>query len=132
MVSEKQLNQQIIFCGARNDIPKLLQGLDVFTLPSKGEGISNTILEAMASSLPVIATRVGGNPELVDENNTGMLVPSNNPQAMADAILVYINDMALAKKHGEAGRQRVEALFSLNKMVENYIKIYDKLLCRVD
>ncbi|MDH5259027.1 MAG: glycosyltransferase, partial [Gammaproteobacteria bacterium] len=104
----------------------------IFVLPSLNEGISNTILEAMASGLPVIATRVGGNIELVDENITGLLVPTNNPNEMADALLVYIKDIELARKHGKAGRERVEALFSMNKMIENYTKVYDSLLALSD
>jgi len=127
---EKHISEYVIFLGARNDIPELLSELDIFTLPSRGEGISNTILEAMASGLPVVATRVGGNPELIDENVTGLLVPSNNSTEMAKALSVYINDIALAQKHGKLGRQRVQALFSMDKMIENYTKVYDSLISR--
>ncbi len=128
LVAGKGLSESIIFSGARNDIPELLASMRIFVLPSRGEGISNTILEAMASSLPVIATNVGGNPELVEENETGMLVPSNNADKMAEAILLYINDLPLAEQQGKAGRQRVEALFSMNKMIENYTKVYDSVM----
>jgi len=128
LVVEKALSDHVVFLGARNDIPEILSQLDIFILPSRGEGISNTILEAMASSLPVIATRVGGNPELVDENDTGMLVPSDHPEKMADALRIYIDDMTLAHKHGEAGRKRVEALFSMGSMIKNYAEVYDSLL----
>ena len=71
--------------GERNDIPELMRGMDLFVLPSLREGISNTILEAMASGIPVVATRIGGNPELVVEGETGMLVPPSDPIAMASA-----------------------------------------------
>ena len=129
LVNEKKLASNVIFTGARNDIPSLLSEMDIFVLPSRGEGISNTILEAMASSLPVIATRVGGNPELVDEAVTGKLVPSNDAKKMADAINFYLDDKPLTGLHGKAGRQRVEAMFSMDKMVASYVEVYDSLLC---
>ena len=75
--------------GARGDVAESLRGFDLFVLPSKAEGISNTILEAMATGLPVVATRVGGNPELVVEGKTGTLVPSSDPAALAGAIARY-------------------------------------------
>lgn len=114
--------------GEQNDVPRLMQSMDLFVLPSLAEGISNTILEAMACGLPVVATRVGGNPELVDDGNTGMLVPQADPDAMAQAIRRYLNDEALLKVHGEAGRKRVLAQFSKDKMVAEYMAVYDSLL----
>ncbi len=92
--------------GARDDVPEILRGLDCFVLPSLAEGISNTILEAMASGLPVVATRVGGNPELIEDGMTGRLVPQANAEAMAGALFHYYDDPALARRHGRAGRQR--------------------------
>ena len=96
------------FAGERNDIPEIMRGLDCFVLPSRGEGISNTILEAMACALPVVATRVGGNAELVEDGVTGRLVPAADPAALAQAIVNYFEDPALAHQHGRAGRNRVE------------------------
>src|SRR5207244_3676373 len=80
--------------------------LDVFTLSSIAEGISNTILEAMASGLPVVATRVGGNPELVDDGLTGTLVSARDERALADALAAYVDDQHLVAVRGKAGRQR--------------------------
>jgi sugar transferase (PEP-CTERM/EpsH1 system associated) len=114
--------------GSRDDTPHLLRCLDIFVLPSLAEGISNTILESMASGLPVLATRVGGNPELVKETHTGTLVPPNNAQAMADALQSYIEDPQMMRRHGAEGRQRVEQEFSLTHMVERYMAVYDALL----
>jgi sugar transferase (PEP-CTERM/EpsH1 system associated) len=114
--------------GARDDIPRLLQGLDLFVLPSKAEGISNTILEAMASGLPVLATGVGGNPELVVEGETGRLVAPEAPDAMADAIEGYLQQPELLARHGRAGRQRVETSFSMEAMVNNYLAVYRELI----
>ncbi len=89
--------------GERADIAEIMRGLDVFVLPSLAEGISNTILEAMATGLPIIATRVGGNPELVEEGRTALLVPADDPRAMAAAIAVYADDAAKRQQHGAAG-----------------------------
>jgi len=128
VVKQHDFDNQIIFTGARDDIPEMLQKMDIFVLPSLGEGISNTILEAMATALPVIATNVGGNSELVVQDKTGLLVPPNNPKAMALAMNRYIENSDLIKIHGTSGRQRVEKLFSMPSMVKHYIRIYDELL----
>ena len=114
--------------GERQDIPEILRGIDCFVLPSLSEGISNTILEAMSSSLPVIATNVGGNPELVENGKTGQLVPPNNPDALATAIIKYATTQALATEAGKLGRQAVEQKFSLDSMVGAYCALYDSLL----
>lgn len=111
--------------GSRDDMPALLRGMDIFVLPSLAEGISNTILEAMASGLPVIATHVGGNPELVVEGQTGTLVPPANPDVMADALQRYIKDAVMRHQHGMQGRQRIEQEFNLDTMVQRYLSVYD-------
>jgi sugar transferase (PEP-CTERM/EpsH1 system associated) len=117
------ISGQVWMPGEREDIAELLQGMDLFILPSIAEGISNTILEAMATGLPVIATRVGGNPELVDED-TGMLVPPSDPDAMAAALGSYARDHDKARRHGKAARARVEREFSLTHMVAEYARVY--------
>jgi sugar transferase (PEP-CTERM/EpsH1 system associated) len=114
--------------GEKDDIPEIMRGLDLFVLPSLREGISNTILEAMASGLPVIATDVGGNPELVVEGETGTLVPPADPMALAETIRRYLNDNNLLVLHGKAGRQRAEARFSMEAMVNGYLTVYDGVL----
>lgn len=114
--------------GAREDVPTLLRGLDIFVLPSQVEGISNTILEAMASGLPVVATRVGGNTELVVEGDSGWLVPANDPTAMAAALRAYIDIPATRRAHGIAARWRIERSFSMAAMVNAYITVYDAVL----
>ena len=114
--------------GARSDVPEIMRALDIFALPSQAEGISNTILEAMASGLPVVATEVGGNAELVAAGETGALVPAQDPHAMAQAFLRYTADAALRQSHGAAGRQRVERSFSIDNMVERYTRLYQSLL----
>lgn len=116
--------------GSRDDIADLMRQFDVFVLPSLGEGISNTILEAMACGLPVVATSVGGNSELVDAGLTGTLVPPADPEAMAQALLTYFEDNALVRSHGAAGRAKIEAQFSMEAMVRGYMGVYDAVLER--
>ena len=116
--------------GERADVPDVMRGLDAFVLPSKAEGISNTILEAMSSALPVLATRVGGNAELVEEGRTGTLVPAGDVQAMAQALVALASAPAAACALGRAGRERVEQRFSLQAMVAAYQRTYDELLGR--
>ena len=114
--------------GERSDIPEILHALDVFVLPSLGEGLSNTVLEAMSTGLPVVATRVGGNPELVIEGQTGLLVTAGDPLAMAAAIEHYLREPGLMQQHGRAGRRKIEQDLSLEKMVEGYLAVYDAVM----
>lgn len=116
--------------GERADVADVMRGLDVFVLPSKAEGISNTILEAMASGLPVLATAVGGNVELVAQDRTGHLVPAGDPEAMAQALLALWRDPSQARQLGANGRADVEARFSLQAMVGAYQALYDRQLGR--
>jgi sugar transferase (PEP-CTERM/EpsH1 system associated) len=116
--------------GARDDVPAILRGLDLFVLPSLAEGISNTILEAMASGLPVVATRVGGNAELVEDGLTGRLVPAAGFEALASAILDYFKRPQDARRHGRAGRVRAERQFSLDRMAADYDRLYARMLAR--
>jgi glycosyltransferase involved in cell wall biosynthesis len=114
--------------GERNDVPGILRGLDCFVLPSLAEGISNTILEAMASGLPVIATRVGGNAELIEEDVTGKLVPSADPEAIATALLAYFGDATVARQHARAARRAAEDKFGLKRMISRYGEVYEEAL----
>jgi sugar transferase (PEP-CTERM/EpsH1 system associated) len=114
--------------GERADVPDILRGLDCFVLPSLAEGVSNTILEAMATGLPVIATRVGGNSELVESGMTGTLVERANSEALAHAILAYFNDRATARRHAKAALRVTESRFSLTKMVSDYVSTYERAL----
>jgi sugar transferase (PEP-CTERM/EpsH1 system associated) len=113
--------------GFRDDTAELYRSLDLFVLPSRREGISNTILEAMASGLPVLATRVGGNPEIVADGETGLLVPAADPAAMAEALAGYAADPERLSSHGAAGRKQALERFSLAAMVAGYRGVYDSL-----
>ncbi len=117
--------------GERDDVPDLMRGMDVFVLPSKAEGISNTILEAMACGLPVVATRVGGNAELVEEGVTGYLVEAEQVSAMKEAMLRYAQDESLRREHGQAARTRVERQFSMSAMVGRYVSEYEDILTKI-
>lgn len=118
------LAARVDFTGDSAAVAEELQRMDVFVLPSLAEGISNTILEAMASGLPVIATEVGGNPELVADSATGVLVEAQDEAALSNAIERYVDDAELRQRHGAAGRVLVERRFSLDRMVQDYDAIY--------
>jgi sugar transferase (PEP-CTERM/EpsH1 system associated) len=115
--------------GASNQVPELLQALDVFVLPSLNEGISNTVLEAMASGLPVLASAVGGNVELVDDGVTGRLFCASDSQELAGLLEHYLDDAGLRRRHGAAAREAAERRFSLATMIDNYAAVYERL-CR--
>lgn len=116
--------------GARDDIPDIMQAIDVFVLPSRNEGISNTILEAFASGLPVIATAVGGNVELVEDGVTGRLVPSGDMAALVQALLFYLDAPARIAEHGASARRQAEQRYSIPVMADAYAAVYDKTLAR--
>ena len=125
LITEAGVDGLIWFAGERNDVAEIMQTMDLFVLPSINEGISNTILEAMATALPVIATDVGGNPELVINNQTGYLVPRQDPIAMAEVFKHYLDNPDLIAVHGKAGRARCESTFSLDRMIVDYMNVYD-------
>ena len=114
--------------GERSDVPTVMRGLHCFVLPSLAEGVSNTILEAMATALPVLATDVGGNSELVRPGQTGTLVPAADADAMARALADLALDPQRAAGLGRAGRAEVDARFSLQAMVQTYQALYERLL----
>lgn len=122
------VRERVWLAGERADVPDILRGLDCFVLPSLAEGVSNTILEAMATGLPVIATRVGGNSELVESGMTGTLVVRANSEALAHAMLAYFNDRATARRHAKAALRVTESRFSLTKMVSDYVSMYERAL----
>lgn len=126
---QPDLAGRVKFLGEREDVPVLLMGFDVFVLPSLAEGISNTILEAMATGLPVVATRAGGNSELVEDGVTGILVPVAEPGALAEALRAFLTDPHLRAIHGKAGRQRAVEEFGLERMVGRYRDLYLALAC---
>ena len=115
------------FPGARNDIPELMRSFDLFALSSIAEGTPVTLLEAMACGLPVVATAVGGIPEVVQDGVNGALVPASNPQALANALDLYAADAARVALHGAAARTNIERHYSVAAMVGAYTALYDRL-----
>lgn len=116
--------------GERSDVPDVMRSLDCFALPSLAEGISNTILEAMSTGLPVVATDVGGNADLVVNGSTGQIVPPADVEALATALVRMASDPARAVVMGRAGRAEAERRFSMQAMVDAYQGVYDRLLGR--
>jgi len=127
-VTERRLSAAVVFTGARANVRDYLDAMDVFVLSSVTEGLAMTLLEAMAAGLPVVATRVGGNAEVVEDGVTGRLVPASNAKALADAIVSMIESPAAARAMGDAGRERVTRLFSLEAMVRRYQAVYEVAL----
>ena len=123
-VAEHGLVGDVCLPGSQLDVVPWLAQMDLFVMGSRREGISNTILEAMAAGLPIVATRTGGNVELVDDGKTGALVPPQSPDALADAMEAYVRHEQLRLEHGTAGRRRVVDEFSLEAMVGRYAALY--------
>jgi glycosyltransferase involved in cell wall biosynthesis len=122
--------ERVRFLGVRRDVPGILGATDVFTLTSVSEAASLTLLEAMASSLPVVVTAVGGNPEIVRDGVDGLLVPRGDDAALASALIGLLDDPARAARLGASGRSRVEERYRLERTVERYGRLYERLAGR--
>lgn len=122
------LNQYIKFVGESDDIPLMLSLMDIFVLPSLGEGLPMSLLEAMAAKLPVIASSVGDIPKIISHNQNGLLVPSNNKVALKNAISTLLRDQQKRQVIANSGYLTVSQKFSAQKMVKKYIELY-KLEC---
>jgi len=127
-VTEIGLSDLVWMAGDRDDVAELMQLMDVFVLPSLAEGISNTVLEAMATGLPVIATNVGGNPELISEGENGRLVKVGDEQGLAEAIGELVDNPELRTEMGKKGMERVKSTFNWQRAVSEYLGVYDELL----
>jgi len=127
-VRARNLEKNFRFLGFRSDVNELLWTFDIFTLPSLYEGLPNVVLEALASSLPVVATPVDGTKEAVVDNETGFLVPVKDVEGLANALIKLLSDPALARRIGKNGRKRVEDVFSLEKQVKSFEKLYESYI----
>jgi glycosyltransferase involved in cell wall biosynthesis len=125
LATDLRLAEHVVFHGELRDIPALLARARLFVLPSQSEGISLTLLEAMARGLPIVATAVGGNSEVVEAGATGLLVPARAPEALGQAIAALLADPARGRQMGLAGRRRVENCFDIRKMMARYEALYD-------
>ena len=122
------LTENVRFLGWCSDMPQVLSALDLFVLPSSNEGLPRSILEAMAAAVPVVATNVGGNAELVVTERTGLLVPPRDPNALAAAIEKLLRAPDTAREMGRAGRLMVEQHFSLRAAALGVERVFDQLL----
>jgi glycosyltransferase involved in cell wall biosynthesis len=122
--NELGLEGKLVFAGFRKDVPRILATLDLFVMSSHMEGLGTTVLDAMAASLPVVATHAGGIPEAVKDGKTGILVPKRQPERLAEGIISLLRDPDLRKKMGQAGAQRVDRKFSAEAMVEGNLRVY--------
>lgn len=126
-VAAAGIDSQVWLPGSRTDIAAILCGIDIFAMSSIAEGTPGSALEAMASALPVVGTRVGGIPEVIDDGATGLLVPPSDAGAMAAALERYVRSPQLAAQHGAAGRERIQRHYNINAMVAGYQSLYDTL-----
>jgi glycosyltransferase involved in cell wall biosynthesis len=125
-VVKRKLDAHVRFLGFRSDVPALLSLFDVFVLPSLSEGLSMALLEAMAAGKPVVATRVGGNSELVLDGDTGFLIDAESPQSISDRVVQVLRDKEGAARMGNRGRSRVQDKFSFRAMVDAYQSHYEQ------
>ena len=132
LTKELNLNKSVIFTGNREDIPQILASLDLFILSSVSEGFGRSAAEAMACAKPVVATKVGGLPEVVEDNITGDLILPKNPNTLAEAIIVLLQDKEKAQRMGQAGRKRTEKMFSLQHNIRQTVELYEKILSNDD
>ena len=128
MAEELGIRQKIHFLGKRSDIPVILSSLNVSVLCSTNEGFSNVILESMAAGKPVVATKIGGSPEMVTNGVTGYLVPPADSYSLAKAIINLLNEPNKAEEMGKAGRKIAQEKFTTEAMVKNYEKLYQELI----
>jgi glycosyltransferase involved in cell wall biosynthesis len=125
---ELGVDRYIRMLGFRQDVPDLLPQLDLFVLPSLSEGLSVAILEALAVGVPVIATAVGGSPEVIDSGKDGLLVPPADPNALAESICLLVKDKELRTRLAKAGQEMVYRRFTLPRLVRETTDVYKKLL----
>lgn len=132
MAEELGVRQNLHFLGKRNDIPRILSSLDISVLCSTSEGFSNVILESMAAGKPVVATDVGGSPEMVIDGLTGYLVPPADSDALAKAVMNLLEDPEKARDMGDEGRKLVQNKFTIGTMVKSYENLYKNLYTELD
>jgi glycosyltransferase involved in cell wall biosynthesis len=126
--AELGLRNRVVFTGYRKDIAEILSELSVSVLPSLSEGLSNVLLESMAAGVPTVATRVGGNSELIEDGVSGLLIPPSDANALTDALHYFLQDPRRAQQLGQAASARITERFSLTDMVRRTEEHYLKLL----
>lgn len=129
-IADLGLDGRVVLCGAFDAVDEFLAAADLFVLPSLEEGMSLSLLEALAAERPVIATDIAANQALVEHERQGLLVPPQDPQALAAAVLRLFSDRALAQTLGQAGRQRVEREFSLSERAGDHLRLFERLVAQ--
>ncbi len=124
----KPFGDSVRFLGYLSNVDEILPAVDVLAVPSLYEGLSLSLCEAMANGIPAVATRVGGNPEVIEDGANGFLIPSNDPDALAEKLGALLKDDLLRRKMGDAARATIEEKFSTRRMIEDYLDLYEDLL----
>ncbi len=127
-VEENEMTGNVIFAGERRDVTSCLRGCDIFILPSRGEGISNALLEAMANGLPCIVSMVGGNLKLIKHGETGMIFEKEDPEGLMHCITELLHDKDMAFKLGNNAKELIKREFSIEVIANQYLELYSKLL----
>ena len=128
LATQLGLDEQVFFLGMREDVPELLSIMDAFVLPSRNEGMGRALVEAMAMGLPCVATSVGGVPEVVTDGETGLLVPAEEPKALAEAITRLAKDAELSKRLAQAAQRRALSAFGAQTMVNQISAVYQNFI----
>jgi glycosyltransferase involved in cell wall biosynthesis len=127
LIHELGLERHVLLPGFRPDVLSLLKAFDVFVMPSITEGLGTSILDAMACTKAVVASDVGGIPEVVDRDVTGLLVPARDASALGAAVIRLLRDPALTSRLAAAGRTRIERRFTADRMVQETLDVYRRL-----
>jgi glycosyltransferase involved in cell wall biosynthesis len=132
LAAELGVTDYLVFAGYQEDMARFYSAMDVSVLTSLTEGLSIALLESMSHGLPVVVTRVGGNPEVVMDGETGFLVPPKNSAAFAEKVVCLLQDRDLRSRMGNAARVRIDREFRLGDVAARYLRIYEELLCSTD
>ena len=127
-VRRLNLQENVFFLGMRTDIPHLLDSVQIFALPSLWEGLSIALLEAMAASLPIVATRVSGTDQVLEDGRNGIVIEPRDQGAIARGLLALLSDRSMATTLGETARQKVESEHSSDRVAEQYLRVYDRIM----
>jgi glycosyltransferase involved in cell wall biosynthesis len=128
LIADRGLAEYVVLAGYREDVDSIYRAMDVSVLTSLSEGLSITLLESMKAGLPVVATGVGGNPEVVDDGITGFVVPPRDPEAFAAKVALLLQDGSLRYRMGCAGRARAERHFRIERTAARYLQVYEEVL----
>ena len=129
LIGKLGIGGSVRMLGRRDDMPSIYASLDVMVSASRREGLPIALLEGMASRLPIIATQIGEIPTVIQNGRTGVLVPANDPELLAAAIIELLRDPAKRERFGSAARQLVEEEYSAERMTADYLRVYEEVVC---